>query len=53
VPLSHTGAELLFEIFSQCHDRRSTIVTSNLHSAALPDLRSMKLTGLNAVCLAD
>src|SRR5580658_1228871 len=30
VPLSHTGAELLFEIFSQRHERGSTIVTSNL-----------------------
>ena len=32
VPLSQTGAELLFEIFSQRHERGSTIVTSNLHS---------------------
>jgi DNA replication protein DnaC len=30
VPLSPTGAELLFEIFSQRHERGSTIVTSNL-----------------------
>jgi hypothetical protein len=30
VPLSLTGAELLFEIFSQRHERGSTIVTSNL-----------------------
>src|SRR3984893_12739447 len=30
VPLSQTGAELLFEIFSQRHERVSTIVTSNL-----------------------
>ena len=30
VPLSQTGAELLFEIFSQRHERSSTIVTSNL-----------------------
>jgi DNA replication protein DnaC len=30
VPLSQTGAELLFEIFSQHHERGSTIVTSNL-----------------------
>ena len=30
VPLSQTGAELLFEIFSQRHERGSTIVTSNL-----------------------
>jgi DNA replication protein DnaC len=30
VPLSQTGAELLFEIFSQRYERSSTIVTSNL-----------------------
>ncbi len=30
VPLSQTGAELFFEIFSQRHERGSTIVTSNL-----------------------
>lgn len=30
VPLSKTGAELLFEIFSQRHERVSTLVTSNL-----------------------
>ncbi len=30
VPLSSTGAELLFEVFSQRHERTSTIVTSNL-----------------------
>ena len=30
VPLSKTGAELLFEIFSQRYERGSIIVTSNL-----------------------
>jgi DNA replication protein DnaC len=30
VPLSSTGAELMFEVFSQRHERSSTIVTSNL-----------------------
>ena len=30
VPLSQTSAERLFEIFSQRHERGSTIVTSNL-----------------------
>ena len=30
VPLSQTGAEVLFEIFSQRYERGSTIVTSNL-----------------------
>src|SRR3954451_18382712 len=30
VPLSPTGAELLFEAFSQRYERGSTIITSNL-----------------------
>jgi DNA replication protein DnaC len=30
VPLSQTGAELLFEVFSQRHEHGSTVVTSNL-----------------------
>ena len=30
VPFSHTGAELLFEVFSQRYERGSTLVTSNL-----------------------
>ena len=30
VPLSQTGAELLFEVFSQRYETASTIVTSNL-----------------------
>jgi DNA replication protein DnaC len=30
IPLSRTGAELLFDVFSQRHERGSTIVTSNL-----------------------
>lgn len=30
VPLSKTGAELLFEVFSQRHERGATLVTSNL-----------------------
>lgn len=30
VPLSRTGAELLFDVFSQRHERASTLVTSNL-----------------------
>jgi DNA replication protein DnaC len=30
VPLSHSGAELVFETFSQRYERGSTIVTSNL-----------------------
>jgi len=30
VPLSKTGAELLFDVFSQRHERGATLVTSNL-----------------------
>ena len=30
VPLSTTGAELLFEVFRQRYERGATIVTSNL-----------------------
>jgi len=30
VPLSSTGAELLFEVFSQRYERGSTLITSNL-----------------------
>lgn len=30
MPLSPTGAELLFEVFSQSYERGSTIVASNL-----------------------
>ena len=30
VPLTSTGAELLFEVFSQRYERGSTVVTSNL-----------------------
>ena len=33
VPLSKTGAELLFEVFSQRYERGSTLVTSNLGCA--------------------
>ena len=30
MPLSHTGAELLFEVFSQRYERGSILVTANL-----------------------
>ena len=30
VPLSKTGGELLFDIFSQCYEQRSVIITTNL-----------------------
>ena len=46
VPLSQTGAELLFEVFSQRYERGSTIVTSNLpFEDWTPVLGSERLTG--------
>jgi DNA replication protein DnaC len=46
VPLSQTGAELLFEIFSQRHERGSTIVTSNLPFEEWTSIfQSPRLTG--------
>ena len=46
VPLSSTGAELLFEVFSQRYERGSTIVTSNLPFEDWTSvLGSQRLTG--------
>jgi DNA replication protein DnaC len=46
VPLSKTGAEMLFEIFSQRYERCSTLVTSNLPFAEWTEvLGSERLTG--------
>ncbi len=46
VPLSPTGAELLFEVFSQRYERASTIITSNLPFEDLTSvLGSERLTG--------
>jgi DNA replication protein DnaC len=46
VPLSKSGAELLFEIFSQRYERGSTLVTSNLPFDEWTDvLGSERLTG--------
>jgi DNA replication protein DnaC len=46
VPLSKTGAEMLFEIFSQLYERSSTLVTSNLPFAEWTEvLGSERLTG--------
>jgi DNA replication protein DnaC len=46
VPLSKTGAELLFDVFSQRYEGGSTLVTSNLPSQYWTDvLGSERLTG--------
>ena len=46
VPLSRTGAELLFEVFSQCYERGSTLVTTNLPFDEWTDVfGSERLTG--------
>jgi DNA replication protein DnaC len=46
VPLSKTGAEMLFEVFSQRYERTSTMVTSNLPFAEWTEvLGSERLTG--------
>jgi DNA replication protein DnaC len=44
--LSKTGAELLFEVFSQRYERGSTLVTSNLPSDEWTEIfGSQRLTG--------
>ncbi len=46
VPLSKTGAEMLFEVFSQRYERSSTLVTSNLPFTEWTEvLGSERLTG--------
>ena len=46
VPLSRTGAELLFEVFSQRYERSSTMVTTNLPFDEWTEvLGSERLTG--------
>ena len=46
VPLSKSGAEMLFEVFSQRYERASTMVTSNLPFAEWTEvLGSERLTG--------
>ena len=46
MPLSKTGAELLFEMLSQRYERGSTMVTSNLPFAEWTEvLGSERLTG--------
>ncbi len=46
VPLSKTGAEMLFEVFSQRYERGSALATSNLPFAEWTEvLGSERLTG--------
>ena len=46
VPLSKTGAELIFEVFSQRYERGSTLVTTNLPFDEWTDVfGSERLTG--------
>ena len=46
VPLSKTGAELLFEVFSQRYERGSVLVTTNLPFDEWPEVfESERLTG--------
>jgi len=46
VPLSKTGAELLFDVFSQRHERGATLVTNNLPFDEWTDVfGSKRLTG--------
>jgi DNA replication protein DnaC len=46
VPLSKSGAELLFEVFSQRYERGATLVTSNLPFQEWTEvLGSERLTG--------
>ena len=46
MPLSKTGAELLFEIFSQRYEQGSTMLTSNLPFTEWTDvLGSERMTG--------
>ena len=52
VPLSKTGAELLFEVFSQRYERGSTLVTTNLPFDEWTDVfGSERLTGALLDCL--
>src|SRR4051812_41241919 len=46
VPLSTTGAELLFEVFSQRYERGSTLVTSNLPLGACEGGRGRVANGM-------
>ena len=48
VPLSRTGAELLFEVFSQRYERGSTMVTTNLPSTSR--LKSSAWNGSTTPC---
>jgi hypothetical protein len=52
VPLSKTGAELLFEVFSQRYERGSVLLTSNLPFDEWTEVfGSQRLTGALLDCL--
>ena len=50
VPLSKTGAELLFETFSQRYEQASTLVTSTSAPSTNDTSRSLALNGSPARC---
>src|SRR5579863_5237554 len=50
VPLSKTGAEMLFEVFSQRYERSSTLVTSNLPFAEWTEVLPFLLTLYSLFC---
>ena len=52
VPLSKTGSELLFEIFSQRYERASTLVTSNLPCNEWTEIFGSERLTLEAASLA-
>ncbi len=45
MPLSKSGSELLFEVFSQRYERGSTLVTSNLPFQEWTEVLGSELTG--------
>ena len=45
MPLSKTGAELLFELISRRYERGATLITSNLPDEWTETLGSERLTG--------
>jgi hypothetical protein len=52
VALSKTGAEMLFEVFSQRYERTSTLVTSNLPFAEWTAVLGSNKTKESSYCAA-